>query len=390
MIVVLLLLASLALIGGSPGNSGGGSIGVAFSNARDTAAESAPLTGAWSLAGALGLDLTNATTLPINVNSNPNCTVTSFSGPLPSSLTIPAFTGNLSGGDAAEWLLAYVQASTGYETAVAVTDGVANLAVEISGAAPDCTVANATASGIPGSAVDSPAAASAVAGDGGAAFLQAHPKGVSLEMALISGAFGFPLTNEWLFAYSTCPLSLSSSVPPPVGPPGVTFTAAVNASSGEVVPHSAANGTCNGPPPLGIGSALRFGFASLIQGTGTGGSLESQGCTSGDYCYSIPIANASENVTPEDFEVEVTGPTGTVFPAVGYAILNSSGEVVVFAYGAVEDGWTAGVGNATTLLTNSMTLSVDMGAANPAGGNYGLTLTGAGPFANSGMGFGLP
>jgi len=265
---------------------------------------------------------------------------------------------------------------------------VANLVVEISGPAPECVNTNATASGIPANVVDSPAAASAVAADGGTAFLQAHPKGVSLEMLLISGALGFPLGSEWVFGYSTCPLELTSS--PPSGPAGESFSAAVNASSGEVVPHSASNGTCNGPPPLAIGSALHFGFVTLTRGAGTGGTLASQGCTSGDYCYSDPITSASDNVTPGDFELQVTGPNGTGFPAVGFAILNSTGQVVVYEFGPVEDGWTAGVGNSSTLLTNNMTLTIDMGTADPTGGGWGLMVTGTGPFVDSVLGFSLP
>jgi len=386
--VVLLLLLSLALIGAPSGSSSAGSAAVALSAARSVAAGSAPLNGTWKLAGAFGLDLANATTVPLNLTTNPNCTVTSYSGPLPGSLKIPSFAGNLSSGDAAEWLLEYVQASTGYETAVAVTDGAANLVVEISGPAPECVNTNATALGVPGNVVDSPAAASAVAAVGGTAFLQAHPRGVSLEMLLLSGALGVPLKSQWIFGYSTCPIEFASS--PPSGPAGESFSAAVNASSGEVIPRSPSNGTCNGPPPLVIGSALRFGAVSLNLEAGTGGTLASQGCTSGDYCYSAPITNASENITPGDFELQVTGLHGAEFPSVGYAVLNSAGEVVVYAYGALEAGWNPGVGNSTTLLTNNMTITVDMGTVDPAGGNYVLTFTGTGPFANSGMGFGLP
>jgi hypothetical protein len=387
--VVLVLLLSLALMGGSGSSpAGGGSTSVSYSSARSTGAQAAAPHGTWDLAAAIGLDLANATSVPLSLQTN--CTVTSYSGPLPTSLSIPSFTGNLASGVASEWLLAYLQPSTGYQLVVAVTDGVASLVVESSGLA--CSITNSTLVGLPGNVVDSPTAASAVAAAGGAAFLQAHSKGVSLEMLLFSGIpGGFNPGLEWIFGYTTCPIAFES--PPPTEPAGSTFSAAVNASTGNVVPHSATNGTCGGPPPLAIGSALQLGFATLTLGAGTGGTLASQGCTSGDYCYSLPITNVSDNVTPGDFEMEVlghNGPNETEFPAVGFAILNAAGQVVVYESGPFEHRWTSGVGNPSTLLTRSMTVTVDMGTANPAGGNYFLAVTGTGPFVGSGLGVGLP
>jgi len=376
-------------MGGSGSNPRGGSGAVPYASARITGAQASAPHGTWDLAGGFGLDLANATTLPLNLTPAANCTVTSYLGPLPSSLSIPSFTGNLASGVASEWLLEYRQPSTGYELAVAVTDGAVNLAVEISGSA--CSDTNSTVAELPSTVVDSPTAASAVAAGGGAAFLQAHSKGVSLEMILFSVILGGvnPGLN-WIFAYSTCPISFG--YPPPTEPLGSSFSAAVNASTGDLVPHSAMNGTCGGPPPLAIGSALQLGFVTLTLGAGTGGTLASQGCTSGDYCYSLPITNTSDNVTPGDFETQVLGFNGsnaTVFPAVGFAILNATGQVVVYSEGSIEDQWTSGIGNSSTLLTSGMMITADMGTANPAGGNWFLSLTGTGRFAGSELGYGL-
>src|SRR5208282_496191 len=346
--VVLLLLLSLALSGGPGGKDtpAGSGAAVPFSSARSLGTQAGAPHGTWNLYTAIGVDLANATSVPLNVTVGSNCTLTPYSGPLPSSLTIPAFTGNLASGVASEWLLSFLQPGTGSELAVAVTNGVANLVLELSG--PSCSNLNGTLSPIPSTIVYSPAAASAVAAAGAAAFLQAHSSGVSLEMVLFPGTLippQFSSSPEWIFAYSTCPLDLTGT--PPSGPAGSTFSAAVNASSGNVLPQSPTSGTCNGPTPLPIGSALSLGNPTLTRGPGTGGTVASQGCVSGDYCYSLSVTSASDNVSPADFQIEVlgnNGPNETLYPSVGFAILNVEGQVVVYATGPVEEVWTSGVG----------------------------------------------
>ena len=85
---------------------------------------------------------------------------------------------------------------------------------------------------------------------------------------------------------------------------------------------------------------------------------------------------------PGDFNAEVLSPTGSEFPAVGFVITNAAGQVVVSATGPFESQWSAGVGNARTLLTTLMTISVDMGTTNPTGAGWVLMLSGTGSFAN--------
>jgi hypothetical protein len=86
----------------------------------------------------------------------------------------------------------------------------------------------------------------------------------------------------------------------------------------------------------------------------------------------------------------VVGPNGAEFPAVGFAVLSAAGQVLVYETGPFESQWTSGVGSPSTLLTSGMTITVDMGTADPAGGNWFLSVTGTGPFAGSGLGVGLP
>jgi hypothetical protein len=391
--VVLLLLLSLALSGGPGSSAGAAGSGTAipFSSARNVGTQAGAPHGTWDLYGGIGLDLANATSLPLDLSAGSNCTVTSFSGPLPSSLTIPAFAGNLTSGAASEWLFSFLQPGTGNELAVAVTNGAANLVVELSG--PSCTALNASSPSIPDTIVDSTTAASAVAAAGATAYLRAHPTGVTLEMLLLPTNLvgAHPASSPyWAFLYSTCAIDLNGTRPS--GPLGYTFSAGVNASSGEVVPQSPTTGTCDGPPPVSISSALSLGAPTLTQGAGTGGTLSSQGCVSRDYCYSLPVASASHNISPAEFQMEVlgnNGPNETLYPSVGFAILNAAGQVVVYATGPFEEVWTSGVGSPNTLVSSTMTVSVDMGTTNPTLGGYFLAITGTGPFADSEESYGL-
>ena len=393
--VVLVLLLGLVLAGdfGSGGGSTSGSIGVPFSSARSSAAEATGTHGGWELLDAIGIDLPNATSSPLNLTSLANCTVTSLTGPLPSSLALPAFHGNLSSGDAPVWLMDYREAATGAEMAVAVTNGAISLAFQVSG--PQCPVSNATELGsIPNNVVDSPAAVAVAADVGGYAFLAAHPTGVTVEMFLLPQLTpeGPSSGTDWQVSYSTCPMVFGSESSEP---PGEMFSAAVNATTGVVVAGSEYNGTCGGvvgPPAPGIGQALQLSPPALSVGMGSAGTLASQGCTSGDYCFSFPIIVATDNVTPGDFQLELFRQADenlTAFPVVGFAILSTVGQVVVYATGTLETAWTDGVGNSSTLLGAGMTLIVDMGTSNPSTGSWSLAFTGTGPFQGSSMDFGF-
>lgn len=386
---VLLLLAGIALSGtsGGGGARGGTVKAVPFSSAGATATQAGSAHGTWDLESAIGLALANSTSLPLNSSAFRNCTVTTFSGPLPGSLTIPSFSGNLASGAATSWLFSYQSPVTGAELAVAVTGGVANFVVELSG--PVCSTSTSNVTAFSSNPVDSSTAATAVANAGGAAFLAAHPEGVSLEMILLPFSVGGrAATPLWDFLYITCSVPLTGPQGP--SPPGATFSAEVNGTSGAVVPGTARTGTCGGPPTIPISSALQLGYPTAVSGGGRGGTLASQGCVSGDYCYSLAVLVALHNITPGDFQMYVAHSDGTPFSAVGFAIVNVSGAVVVYAVGPLETHWSAGVGSSTTRLTTAMTVVVDMGAVNPAGAGYMVWVTGTGQFANSSAGWGLP
>jgi hypothetical protein len=344
-IALLLVLALLALGTPASSSSGGGSTGVAFSSARSTGSSVTSSSGGnWELLSAFGLDLSNATTEPLDLsNISANCTVTSLSGPLPRSLTIPRFTGNLSSGDAPEWDLDFFQPATLSEIAVAVTDGSVALALKISGA--HCLPTNTTAEpSISATVVDSTGAASAVAAAGARAFLAAHPNGVSLGMVLVpftfggSGlpSYGYP---AWLFDYSTCPVLLG--ITNGTEPPGETFDATVNATTGAVVPGSATTGTCGGSSTSPLGTS--FAWGAPVNATGT--TIENA-CTmtTGHYCYSIEIAAAGGGITTSNIVLSLHNSTGATIAwptGVSVYLLTPTTTVYQSSYSATSESWTS-------------------------------------------------
>jgi hypothetical protein len=400
MVVVVAVAAALVLSGlllsglvGSSGASSGGGNGTTFSTARGVADQFASEHGTWDLLEGVGFALPNATQYPLTPPTvNATCMFTAFVGTLPTNLTFPAFTGSLTSGAAPVWLFGYYAPGVGNELAIFEVEGSIAEAVDLTAGCTGGILTHVTTT--PTSVVDSSVAVAAAAAAGGTAFLSAHPTGVELTMILLGG---FLLVNgstswpTWSISWSTC--SALYGVSPPSS--GDTFSAAVNGTTGVVVPSSPTNSTCGStvPPPPGnnIGNALLVGVPNLYVGAGTGGTVPSQGCTSGDYCYSVSILSATMNITPADFTMSVvnftTGQTAPV--AVGFAILDVSNEVIVSSPGPTESAWTPGVGNATTLLAAGMTFTVDLGTKDPSAANYGLVFTGQGPFADSSLGLTL-
>jgi len=384
-LVVLLSVLLVSLQGGGGSGPGGGPL--TFSGATvlaDRVIEGQ--SGSWDLVEVLGIDLANSTTFYLNSSEAADCNTTWLVGTSPSQLTMPAFHGNLLSGDAPVWLLAYTQPATQSILEMIIVNGAVAFAAKLSG--------NCGASGIPvlpPNMVDSSTALSAAGPAGAAAFLTAHPTGVTVEMSAFGGGFGSgPRNSSWEIVLTTCGSFLSGSGSGSQS--GYLFSVGVNATTGAVIPGTATNTTCGTSPPLTktLGESLALGAPTIIRGTGTGGTYESQGCTSADYCYSIPIEGVANNVTPDDFFANVTNPDHALFPTVGFALLTASGQVWVYSAGPLEFGWTGSVGSPSQPLTVPMTLLLDMGTQNPSGMGLLLSLEGVGPFSSSSIGIGLP
>ncbi len=393
--VVVALLLTVLLLGVLGSSSSGTPLAVGngstFSSARSVADGFASLHGTWDLLEGVGVALPNATVYPITAPTvTANCTYTTLAGTVPSNLTIPAYSGSLTSGAAPVWLFGYFSPASGNELAMFDIGGQVAVAIDLSAGCTSGTLLHFT--GIPGSVVDSSSAVAAAAAAGGSAFLSAHSVGASLTMILIGPYFFGNQSSAsplWSISWSTCSAIFVTN---PSGS-GYTFSAVVNATTGAVVPTSPTNSTCgvSPPPTQGIGNALMLGAPTLYVGGGSGGTVASQGCTSGDYCYSVPIMTATLNVTPSDFALSVTNfSNGQTIPTpVGFAILNGTGAVIVYSTGPTESEWTPGVGSSTTPLAAGMTITVDIGTMVLPSGNYGLTFTGQGPFSDSELGISL-
>jgi hypothetical protein len=390
--VALLLILSVALLEiPHVGPSSGGGLGY---SAADAIGSRALPNGTWTLLFATGeapstaeAEVQNYSTHP---SSNPNCVFTPLVGSLVTSFTVPAFHGSLESGLAPMWFLDFFQASTGDQVTMTELNGTVIQAVEDHGA-PDCSISGATLNPLPANLIDSPEAVYAADNAGGGAFLAAHPTGVSVDLTLENYLIpGLPgASGQWWFVdYTTCPLATNGTT---TVPRGETFTAAVNATTGLVRGGTGSINACGGPTYTDtVGAALKLGSPTSAVGAGTGGTIASQGCTSGDYCVQIPITSTSENITFANFTMNVTGgPHGSGFPVAGFAITNGSGAVIVYSLGASETQWSAGVGNSETLLTSNMTMWVDTGTTNIFGEGYVLTIVGTGAFQESEEGIGL-
>lgn len=384
LVVVAALLGAFS--GRSPGSAPGAGSGTIFSSARAVADRFAAAHGAWNLTKAVGLASQAGFTLPYNDTSAiPNCTLTALAGSLSTNLPIPGFVDSLVSGNASVWAFVYWSPATGAALVIFELSGHVELAVEES---TGCAGPGAISPGtIPGSVVDSTTAVSAASAAGGAAFLTAHPTGVSLTMTLngtLNYSTSHPSTDTtWDIQWSTCSATLlgysSTSTY------GYAFSVEINASSGSALPYTAMNSTCGMSRYGTLGLSVELG--SLYQGVGAGGTIASQGCTSGDYCYSVFIAGSYANVTPANFSESVwnMSDAGTTYDGtVGFAILDATGGVIVYSLGPVESQWTSGVGTSDTLLTAGMSFTVDMGTADPGAGSWALALTGEGDYFSAG------
>ena len=221
--------------------SGGISIEAAsFAVARSIGDAAASILGTWGLTHASAYAVANATPLVVNPPSpGPNCTLKSFTGAIPSSVTLSPFSGDFLSGVATDWLLDYQDVATNASLVVIIAG--TGIVVEYDYVGAGCFVPpNPTLAEIPASVDDSGAAASAMGAAGGSEWLEAHPTGVSLEFGLNVNLnlTGVPVV-WWEFFLTTCPLTPSGMNT------GATFVASVLAVSEQVF-NNFTNNPCGG------------------------------------------------------------------------------------------------------------------------------------------------
>jgi len=142
-------------------------------------------------------------------------------------------------------------------------------------------------------------------------------------------------------------------------------------------------GLIHGPGNTPIGSALSVGSGTLVTGTsGTFGAASP--CTSGDHCYTISIASASTGVTLGSVNFQVVSGGSVVPGVVGVAITNIAGTVVAYGTtGAITSLTYTAPSSATTALSTTDTIWVDMGTSNPTDMGDSLTIFGIGSYSGS-------
>jgi hypothetical protein len=401
-VVVVVVVAALYVGGVGPFSgsttSGSGGSAQTYSEALKTAENAASPygSGTWSSLLAVGFDLPSAFALPANFSmpglGSAGCTGTATAGGL-TSVTLPAFSGDLGSGQAPAWLFFLVGSST--LAIVSVSAGAATVWEKFSGVG---CAAFGLLGGSSSGVVDSSTAVSAVMNAGGSEFVQQHPGGM-LAMALTPAILG--IGGNWSIAYTTCPenghalagttyyemdANVSSSTGRLVGSlnSGPTSCAGVNLTG----LFSLGGGTGGGPTPLGAA----VGFGGVIETSSTSGTENGFNCTTTAPCstYDVPISSASDGITWGDVFLNVTDPfgasltPGTTVTGMSYTVRSISGSVVCQTVSPMEFGWTTGSGANPILTSQTLVLTVQAGAPNPLlGGGYALNAIGFGAFSGT-------
>ncbi len=123
------------------------------------------------------------------------------------------------------------------------------------------------------------------------------------------------------------------------------------------------SGLTKGPGNTPLGTAFNVGTPQNI-GVATAGTPPT-GCTAGDNCYTMAIAEASGGISANDLQVQIKTPTGTYVTVTTISVLSISG-VVSSTSTTAGSAWTN-----NTPLSSTQSIVVDV--ANPA---FGHSLTG--------------
>jgi hypothetical protein len=182
--------------------------GVPFSKAEaaSLAALASPAGPSWSVLGAVGLDERTAGTLSTaNLSKvlGANCTASGWNGTvLPSSLTVPVFSGSFASGVSPLWLVFLAATTAPTYAIVEVLNGSAVPVANVQGTG--CGVA--ADQPLPKGALDSPVVAATAWNQDGEGWVQQDPGLTSLTMAAFGGGTyaGVAYSSLWGFVYSPC------------------------------------------------------------------------------------------------------------------------------------------------------------------------------------------
>jgi hypothetical protein len=387
-VVIVLVLLFAGILPGRPSSSPGAASfteSEQFANASASSLVASAPGGPFELVFAEGADRLYGTNETVSEEyGNTSCPL---QGGTVTSLSLPAYTGNYSDGDAEAWLLGYYS-STGTGTALVVfaTPGSAGEIGELSG--PGCDLSLLThplSSGL----VDSTAAADAAfSSPAGSAFRADYPQAnvsIALEGIAPNGT-GYHFTvPEWYFVVEA----------PCQGGVQPTFDAVVYASNATLVGALTRSGTC-GPTRTPIGSAFAAGDPTGFT-CGVTSTYAAEGCSAGDHAYRLAVEQSTVNLSSVLFQVRTaTGANFTAGGPGGFSILNASGDVIAqsaasaqLAMGTPFSIYASGVSGSTP-LTDLDTIVIDVGPSSVAGMGYTFDAEGTGAYGGTTSALALP
>ncbi len=313
-VAVLAVLAGLYLAGigpfarPAPSSShppaGPESFSAAWAVANGTAASEG--SGPWSTYFAGGVDLSAA--LPLNASlllptdlfsSLGACAGTDLVG-AGSYPLLPAYSGNLSSGDAPLWDFLIGSPSAGLIVLVGVLDGQGTVWEKFAGS--ECAAISDLAGALPGNTATSGTAVQAALDAGGSGFVEAHPGGsllYTVEVPLLGRG------GDWGLDYTTCPTSGSAI-------PGTTYYE-FNASVGLT------NGTLLGDVESGTVSCGSLNLTALLDsylGGGSGSTPLSSALSLGSASanssteWLVPVVSAAPVLVIEELVLTVVTSAG--------------------------------------------------------------------------------
>jgi hypothetical protein len=395
-VVVAVVLLALVLIGIIPLSTNGNGTTAAGQSSSDAlptanAFASGISGGPWYPSEVAGIDLTTSYSNTTTPTPPSGCTVQSFSG-----ISVPAFDGNYSNGKLATWAVVYTNAGGTAELLVLVQNGQAKEVELIGGAT--CSL---SATRLPGTFVNSAdAAAAALTSSNVSSFVRNHTSASAEFVLLPPGELGSRFSFAWIIGYSTCDLENPSAGPSQ----GSLAYALVNATTGALTAsaYEAAQNCTHplsvGPSSTPIGSAFAAGNP-IISTCAAGSTFVANGCTAGDFTYTVMIEASAVTYGSVLFEVRTsTGNIYTLSDPGGFSVVGITGTVEAsYAVGGssllvMMTGFTyfgSGV-SPSTPLTNLDTIVIDMGTVNPVGTGLTFTVLGTGSYSGSTEPLALP
>jgi hypothetical protein len=394
-VVVAVVVVAAALLGAvasgwlSSSTSGSGataptSYASAESIASSTAAQVYP--GPWSLYAVIGADDRQAYTNS-SFGASSGCTVTGGTD----VLSIPATTGNYSSGDLSAWIFVYASATTDAELAIEVTGTHGTELGVATGAS--CGSPPSALLPVPSGALDSTQVAKVLLGDSEVEAFIHNYTSANATYALYNPRGG-NVGASWEVEYTVCGQSLLGAPPSSAGTRGGIVEATVNATTGVVTSvEYQASFPCagGGSPPTRIPIGTAFAAGNPVRSLcPTGDSYAREGCTAGDYTYTLTVEASTLNLSSVLFEVELSnGGVYSVSGEGGFSVVNISGLVIAQSSPSTElemlAPWSTYNPPAAsgTPLTSLDTIEIDVGTANPAGDNLYFIATGTGNYGGT-------